>query len=161
MMEKWESRIAQGRLLYGSKGIDYIVKRMPECIEAALKGDADMNGSRLLSVTRFCSGNAEGKTLISEDDICFYLADPKNGKIIEKNHALKGKVFRKNSDISKREREFRRPGDGLYMLKKCETAPDYDHSHLTRLVTGAIIMKIPLVTGWRSVSTARSKMEIS
>jgi predicted aconitase with swiveling domain len=97
---------------------------------------------------KICSGRAEGKTLISEDDICFYLADPKSGKILEKNHALKGKsvagrilIFPSGKGSSVVQ------GDGLYMLKKHGTAPKamiIQHPD-TVLVTGAIIMKIPLV----------------
>jgi hypothetical protein len=99
---------------------------------------------------KICSGRAEGKTLVSEDDICFYLADPKSGKIIEKNHALKGKsvagrilIFPSGKGSSVVQ------GDGLYMLKKHGTAPKamiIQHPD-TVLVTGAIIMKIPLVDG--------------
>jgi predicted aconitase with swiveling domain len=99
---------------------------------------------------KICTGRAEGKTLVSEDDICFYLADPKSGKIIEKNHALKGKsvagtilIFPSGKGSSVVQ------GDGLYMLKKYETAPRamiIQHPD-TVLVTGAIIMKIPLVDG--------------
>ncbi len=97
---------------------------------------------------KICSGRGEGKTLISKDDICFYLADPKSGKIIEKNHALKGKsvagrilIFPSGKGSSVVQ------GDGLYMLKKYGTAPKamiIQHPD-TVLVTGAIIMKIPLV----------------
>ncbi len=97
---------------------------------------------------KICSGRAEGKTLISEDDICFYLADPRSGTIIEKHHALRGKsvagkilVFPSGKGSSVVQ------GDGLYMLKKYGTAPSamiIQHPD-TVLVTGAIIMKIPLV----------------
>ena len=107
-----------------------------------------MNREQTFKCHKICSGNAEGKTLISEDDICFYLADPKNGKIIEKNHALKGKsvagrilIFPSGKGSSVVQ------GDGLYMLKKYGTAPRamiIQHPD-TVLVTGAIIMKIPLV----------------
>ena len=38
-----------------------------------------------------CKGKAEGKALVSRDDICFYLADPETGNVIEKGHSLKGR----------------------------------------------------------------------
>jgi len=107
-----------------------------------------MERERTFKCHKICGGKAEGKTLLSEDDICFYLADPKSGKIIEKNHALKGKsvsgkilIFPSGKGSSVVQ------GDGLYMLKKHGTAPSamvIQHPEPV-LVTGAIIMKIPLV----------------
>jgi predicted aconitase with swiveling domain len=91
---------------------------------------------------------AEGEALISADDICFYLADPDTGTIIEKNHALEGQSVAgkillfpsgKGSSIVQ--------GDGLYMLNKMGMAPKamVVQRPDTVLVTGAIILEIPLV----------------
>ncbi len=97
---------------------------------------------------KICGGQAEGDALISRDDICFYLADPESGKIIEKNHALKGRsvagkvlVFPSGKGSSVVQ------GDGLYMLKKHGRSPGAMIIQRADpvLVTGAIIMKIPLV----------------
>lgn len=97
---------------------------------------------------KICSGSAEAEVLISKDDICFYLADPETGIVIEKNHDLEGKSFKdkvlvfpsgKGSSVVQ--------GDGLYMLSKNKTGPKamiIQHPD-TVLVTGAIIMGVPLV----------------
>ena len=102
----------------------------------------------LFKCHKICIGSAEGEAIISADDICFYLVDYDTGRIIEKNHALEGQSFAgkilifpsgKGSSVVQ--------GDGLYMLMKKGTAPKaiiVQHPD-TVLVTGAIIMKIPLV----------------
>lgn len=102
----------------------------------------------LFKCHKICGGSAEGEALVSGDDICFYLADPDTGRIIEKNHALEGQsvagkilIFPSGKGSSVVQ------GDGLYMLTKKGTAPRamiIQHPD-TVLVTGAIIMKIPLV----------------
>jgi len=97
---------------------------------------------------KICGGSVEGEVLISKDDICFYLADPETGRIIEKNHELEGQSVKgkilvfpsgKGSSVVQ--------GDGLYMLTRKKTGPKamiIQHPE-TVLVTGAIIMKVPLV----------------
>ncbi len=107
-----------------------------------------MSPEQTFTCHKICGGQAEGEILISQDAICFYLADPESGKIIEKDHALKGRsvagkvlVFPSGKGSSVVQ------GDGLYMLKKNGTSPKamiIQHPD-TVLVTGAIIMKIPLV----------------
>ena len=110
----------------------------------------EMEGKKAFSFKchKICGGVAEGEALISADDICFYLADPDTGNIIEKNHALEGQSVAgkillfpsgKGSSIVQ--------GDGLYMLNKNGTAPKamIVQRPDTVLVTGAIIMEIPLV----------------
>ncbi len=93
-------------------------------------------------------GLAKGEALISADKICFYLADPETGRVLEKHHALEGRsvsgkilIFPggKGSTVAQ--------GDALYMLLKKGTAPRamiVQHPD-TVLVTAAIVMKIPLV----------------
>lgn len=43
------------------------------------------------SCHKISEGCAEGEILLSKDDFCFYLVDPKTGVVIEKNHCLFGK----------------------------------------------------------------------
>ena len=86
--------------------------------------------------------------LISSDDIMFYLIDPKTGVMIEKGHALEGKsmagkilVFPggKGSSVVQ--------ADGLYQLMLQNNAPKamIIRNPDTVLVSGAIIMEIPMV----------------
>ncbi len=93
-------------------------------------------------------GSAKGEALFSADKICFYLADPETGRVLEKYHDLEGRsvsgkilIFPggKGSTVAQ--------GDALYMLLKKGTAPRamiIQHPD-TVLVTAAIVMKIPLV----------------
>jgi predicted aconitase with swiveling domain len=73
---------------------------------------------------RIVRGKAEGEALISHDSICFYLVDPKTGKVIEPHHDLEGQsvagkvlIFPggKGSSVVQ--------ADGLYQLKLNGTAP--------------------------------------
>lgn len=109
-----------------------------------------MRRGESLSLTchKISGGSAEGKVLISEDDICFYLIDPETGKVIEKGHSLEGRsvagkilVFPggKGSSVVQ--------ADGLYQLAMKNNAPkamviQYPE---TVLVASAIIMEIPMV----------------
>jgi predicted aconitase with swiveling domain len=76
------------------------------------------------------------------------LAEPETGLIIEKNHSLKGKsVAKKVLIFPGGKGSSVVQGEGLYMLNKHGNAPlamiiQYPD---TVLVSGAIIMKIPLV----------------
>lgn len=95
-----------------------------------------------------CKGKAEGKALVSRDDICFYLADPETGNVIEKGHSLEGRsvagavlIFPtgKGSSVVQ--------ADGLYQLMKKGNAPAafiIQHPD-TVLVATAIIMEVPMV----------------
>ena len=94
------------------------------------------------------AGAAGGELLISADDICFYMCDPKTGRIIEDGHSLNG------VDVSGKILVF--PGgkgsssvqlDGLYQLRLNGKSPGgmiVEYAD-TILVTCAILMKIPLV----------------
>lgn len=44
------------------------------------------------------AGAAGGELLISADDICFYMCDPKTGRIIEDGHSLNGVLCRLDAD---------------------------------------------------------------
>jgi predicted aconitase with swiveling domain len=97
---------------------------------------------------RIAEGVADGDALVSSDDICFYLVDPKTGKIIEEHHAAQGQsvagkvlVFPSGKGSSVVQ------ADGLYQLTMHGNAPkamiiQYPD---TVLVSSAIIMGIPLV----------------
>jgi predicted aconitase with swiveling domain len=97
---------------------------------------------------RIAEGVAEGDALVSSDDICFYLVDPKSGKIIEEHHAAQGEsvagkvlVFPSGKGSSVVQ------ADGLYQLTIHGNAPKamiVQHPD-TVLVSSAIIMGIPLV----------------
>lgn len=97
---------------------------------------------------RIAEGLAEGDALVSGDDICFYLVDPKTGEIIEERHAAQGQsvagkvlIFPSGKGSSVVQ------ADGLYQLSMHGTAPKamiIQHPD-TVLVSSAIIMGIPLV----------------
>ncbi|MDR3122284.1 MAG: DUF126 domain-containing protein [Treponema sp.] len=38
-------------------------------------------------------GKAAGDAIVSADPMCFYLCDPQTGAVIERNHAIQGKVI--------------------------------------------------------------------
>lgn len=97
---------------------------------------------------KISGGTGEGRVLISMDDICFYLAHPDTGNVMEKDHALEGRsvankilIFPagKGSSVAQ--------GAGLHNLTKKGTAPK---AMIVRnpdpvLVAGAVIWNIPLV----------------
>lgn len=97
---------------------------------------------------KIAKGVAEGDVVISSDPICFYLVDPENGVVIEKNHDLEGICITdkiiifpggKGSSVVQ--------ADGLYQLQLQNNAPcgmiiKYPD---TVLVATSIIMDIPLV----------------
>ena len=97
---------------------------------------------------KIADGTAEGELMVSSDDICFYLVDPKTGVVIEKGHALEGKsiagkilVFPSGKGSSVVQ------ADGLYQLQLNGKAPMgmiIRHPD-TVLVASAIIMNIPMV----------------
>lgn len=93
-------------------------------------------------------GVTEGEVLVSEDDLCFYLIDPKTGVVIEKNHCLEGQsiagkilVFPSGKGSSVVQ------ADGMYQLKMNGMEPKaliikYPD---TVLVASSIIMEWPVV----------------
>ena len=100
------------------------------------------------SCHKICGGYAKGEVLVSSDKICFYLTKPQTGEIIEKNHPLKDqRVARKILVFPGGKGSSVVQGEGLYMLRKYGNAPAamLIESPDTVLVSGAIIMKIPLV----------------
>ena len=100
------------------------------------------------SCHKICGGKASGEVLISPDAICFYLAEPKTGQIIEKNHAIKGQsVSKKILVFPGGKGSSVVQGEGLYMLNKYKNAPSamIIQTPDTVLVSDAIVMKVPLV----------------
>ncbi len=100
------------------------------------------------SCHKISEGVAEGEVMFSQDDICFYLVDPKTGNVIEDRHSaygqsVAGKILifpsGKGSSVVQ--------ADGLYQLNMHQNAPKamiIQHAE-TVLVASAIIMGIPLV----------------
>lgn len=103
---------------------------------------------KIFPCNRIVAGCTNASILISKDDICFYLTEPKSGMIIEEGHALYG------VDISNKVLVF--PSgkgsssvqlDGLYQLMlngRCPSGMIVEFAD-TILVACAILMKIPLV----------------
>jgi len=103
---------------------------------------------KIFKCHRISEGKTEGEILISQDEIMFYLIDPHTGVVIEKGHSLEGKsvagkvlVFPggKGSSVVQ--------ADGLFQLTKYDNAPKamIIQNPDTVLVSGAIIMEIPMV----------------
>lgn len=97
---------------------------------------------------KISEGLAEGEILISKDDFCFYLVDPKTGIVIEPQHCLYGKsiagkvlVFPNGKGSSVVQ------ADGMYQLKMTGMEPKamIIKNPDTTLVASAIIMETPLV----------------
>jgi predicted aconitase with swiveling domain len=97
---------------------------------------------------KISEGLESGEVLISKDDFCFYLVDPKNGVVIEPQHCLYGKsiagkilVFPNGKGSSVVQ------ADGMYQLKMTGMEPKgmIIKNPDTTLVASAIIMETPLV----------------
>ena len=97
---------------------------------------------------KISEGKADGEVIVSKDSVCFYLVEPETGVVVEKNHDIEGKSIAgkilvmpsgKGSSVVQ--------ADGLFKLTKNDKAPKamiIEHAD-TVLVTGAIIMEIPMV----------------
>lgn len=97
---------------------------------------------------KISEGIAAGEILLSKDDFCFYLVDPKTGIVIEPQHCLYGKsiagkvlVFPNGKGSSVVQ------ADGMYQLKMTGMEPKamIIKNPDTTLVASAIIMETPLV----------------
>ena len=104
--------------------------------------------SEVFNCHKISEGKAKGEVLFSTDDFCFYLVNPENGVVIEKNHCLEGQSIAgkilifpngKGSSVVQ--------ADGLYQLKMKGTAPKalIIKNPDTTLVASAIIMETPMV----------------
>jgi len=97
---------------------------------------------------KISEGKADGEVIVSKVSVCFYLLDPESGVVVEKNHDIEGKSIAgkvlvmpsgKGSSVVQ--------ADGLFKLAQNDKAPKamiIEHAD-TVLVTGAIIMEIPMV----------------
>ena len=97
---------------------------------------------------KISEGKVDGEVILSKDSVCFYLVEPETGVVVEKNHDIEGKSIAgkilvmpsgKGSSVVQ--------ADGLFKLAKNDKAPKamiIEHAD-TVLVTGAIIMEIPMV----------------
>ncbi|ETI88355.1 aconitase X swivel domain-containing protein [Clostridium butyricum] len=97
---------------------------------------------------KISEGKISGEVLFSKDDFCFYLVNPENGVVIEKNHCLEGKsiagkilVFPNGKGSSVVQ------ADGMYQLKMKGMEPKamIILNPDTTLVASAIIMETPMV----------------
>ncbi len=97
---------------------------------------------------KISGGNVKGELLFSKDGICFYLVDPKSGKIIEKEHPLYGQSiagkilvfpYGKGSSVVQ--------ADGIYQLKMTGMNPAamIVTNADTTLAASAIILDAPMV----------------
>lgn len=97
---------------------------------------------------KIAKGKAKGELLFTKDPLCFYLIDPKTGKVIEKEHELYGQSitgkilvfpYGKGSSVVQ--------ADGLYQLQLSGMSPAglVVESADTTLAASAIIFDMPLV----------------
>jgi predicted aconitase with swiveling domain len=101
-----------------------------------------------LKCHKIMGGYGEGEAVVSKEPICFYLTDPKTGRVREKGHQLEGKsIADKVLVFSSGKASSVVQIDGLYKLATERKAPkamivkDVE----TVLVVSAVIAKIPLV----------------
>jgi len=101
-----------------------------------------------LKCHRITGGCGEGEALVSNEPICFYLTDPKTGRVREKGHELEGK------NLSNRVLVFSSGKassvvqiDGLFKLASNKVAPKamIVRDVETVLIVSAVIAKVPLV----------------
>lgn len=102
----------------------------------------------VLSCHKIADGHGKGQLLYSKDPICFYLIDPKTGRVIEREHCLYGQSitdkilvfpYGKGSSVVQ--------ADGMYQLKLTGMGPAgmiVEHADTT-LAASAIIFDIPVV----------------
>ena len=106
------------------------------------------NSEMALNCHKIIGGHGEGEALVSHEPICFYLTDPKTGKIREKGHQLAGKnVAGKVLVFPSGKASSVVQIDGLFKLAMHNVAPkamivkDVE----TVLIVSAFIAKVPLV----------------
>lgn len=102
--------------------------------------------------TYHCSKIARGKVtaeaLVSKDAVCFYLAVPETGELIERNHDINGKsVAGKILVMPSGKGSSVVQADGLYklLMKGKHPAGIIVETADTVLVTAAVAMEIPMV----------------
>ncbi len=97
---------------------------------------------------KISEGVVEGEAIVSNDNIMFYLIDPKTGTVIEPAHDLEGKsVAQKILIFPSGKGSSVVQADGIYQLNMQGNAPKamiLQHPE-TVLVSSAIIMEVPMV----------------
>ena len=94
------------------------------------------------------TGTAEGEAIVSKEAICFYLCDPQNGELLDKNHHLKGRsLARKVLLLTSGKGSSVVQLDGLYQMKEQDNLP---LALIVRdpepvLVSSVYVVGIPLV----------------
>lgn len=97
---------------------------------------------------KIVGGYGEGRAIVSNDPICFYLTDPKTGIVTERDHDLEGKnLANKILVLPSGKGSSVVQIDGLFKLAKNKVAPKamIVQDVETVLITSAVIAEVPLV----------------
>jgi predicted aconitase with swiveling domain len=106
------------------------------------------NSEVTLRCHKITEGYGEGEALVSREPICFYLMDPKTGKVRERGHELEGKtVANKVLVFSSGKASSVVQIDGLFKLASNKVAPQamIARDVETVLIVSAVLSKVPLV----------------
>lgn len=106
------------------------------------------NSEITLHCHKITDGYGEGEALVSREPICFYLTDPKTGKVRERGHELEGKnVANKVLVFSSGKASSVVQIDGLFKLASNKVAPQamIVRDVETVLIVSAVLSKVPLV----------------
>ena len=101
-----------------------------------------------ISCHKMSGGVAEGRILTSSDDVCFFLADPESGVILEEGHDLNGQsVAGKVLVFPSGKGSAVVQDEGLFALREKGNAPKAMilMTPDTVLVFGALLLQIPVV----------------
>jgi predicted aconitase with swiveling domain len=107
-----------------------------------------MVNSTILKCHKIIGGYGEGEALVSKEPICFYLTDPKTGRVRERGHELEGKkITDKVLVFSSGKASSVVQIDGLFKLASHNLAPKamIVRDIGTVLIVSAFIAKVPLV----------------
>ncbi len=107
-----------------------------------------MVNSTILKCHKIIGGYGEGEALVSKEPICFYLTDPKTGRVRERGHELEGKkITDKVLVFSSGKASSVVQIDGLFKLASHNLAPKamIVRDIETVLIVSAFIAKVPLV----------------
>jgi len=109
---------------------------------------------------KISAGTAEAEVLYSNDDICFYLTDPKTGVLRDKGHDLDGvSVAGKILVFPSGKGSAVVQDEGLFSLKENGNLPAamIIETPETVLVFGALLLNIPLIDGISENDKAKLK----
>lgn len=101
-----------------------------------------------LKCHKIVGGYGEGRAIVSNDPICFYLTDPKTGIVTERGHDLEGKnLANKILVLPSGKGSSVVQIDGLFKLAKNKVKPKamIVQDVETVLITSAVIAEVPLV----------------